>query len=491
MTQPIAQRSAASPAPAGPAPSALRNAVPSASRIAARRRAWLEEARASLSLSGPLILTNAIEMAMLCTNTAMIGRLGPDLLAASALATNLYVVFLLFAIGIVTAVAPMLANEIGRDRDAVDELRRTVQAGLWAALGIAVPIWLVLLAARPILVGMGQAPTLAAEAARYLHVFMWGLLPFLAYLVLRSLLAALERPGWAVVVGCLAVAVNAAANWCLIFGHLGLPALGLDGSGVATLIANLFLFVGLGTVVLLDPSFRRYRVFARLWALEPRRLRELWRLGLPIGVALAFEAGNFSAAGLVMGLIGADALAAHTVALQIASLAFMIPLGLGQAVTVRVGRAHGAEDRPAVARAGWVAFALGMGCMAITATTMLVFTRPLAGLFLDIADPANAGVLNLAVVFTIVAALFQFADGAQVLASGMLRGLKDTRTPMIYAGLGYWAVGLPVGMALAFLAGLKGLGIWIGLAVGLFTVAALLLHRWVRRDRFLVALAAR
>ena len=198
---------------------------------------------------------------------------------------------------------------------------------------------------------------------------------------------------------------------------------------------------------------------------------------------LAFEVTIFNAAVFLMGLIGPAPLAAHAIAIQIASLAFMIPLGLGQAATVRVGHAYGAGDRDAVARAGWTAYGMGVGTMLMTATLLVLFPRALIGAFLDIHDPANAAVVAQAVVFLGIAALFQIVDGAQAVASGMLRGLHDTRVPMVYAALGYWGLGLPLGIVLAFPAGLGGAGIWTGLASALAVVAALMTWRWIQRDR--------
>jgi multidrug resistance protein, MATE family len=209
----------------------------------------------------------------------------------------------------------------------------------------------------------------------------------------------------------------------------------------------------------------------------------LWRIGVPIGLTLAFEVTIFNAAALFMGRIGANELAAHAIALQIASFCFMVPFSFGQAVTVRVGRAYGAQDIDGITRAGWIAFALGVGFMVFTALLMLFAPHLLLGAFLDLNDPRNGPVIGFALSFLALAALFQLVDGAQAVGAGMLRGLQDTRVPMIYAALGYWGVGLPLGVALAFGTSLRGVGIWIGLATGLAVVAALMLWRWLRRGR--------
>ncbi len=223
------------------------------------------------------------------------------------------------------------------------------------------------------------------------------------------------------------------------------------------------------------------RSSGRLWRVDLPRLRKLLRIGLPIGATLLFEVSLFNAAAFLMGLFGAEPLAAHFIALQIATMSFMIPLGLAQAATVRVGLAFGAGDPDGVRRAGWTAFALGVGFMALWALVLILAPRTLLGAFLDSRDPEGAAVIEIAVVFLAFAALFQVADGAQAVGAGMLRGLGDTRVPMVYAAVGYWAIGGTLGVALAFATGLGASGIWIGLSTGLTVVAALMLARWLRR----------
>jgi MATE family multidrug resistance protein len=243
------------------------------------------------------------------------------------------------------------------------------------------------------------------------------------------------------------------------------------------------MFGGLALVLLFDRKFRRFHIFGRFWRADWPRFRQLWRLGLPIAATLVFEVTIFNAAVFLMGLISADAIAAHSIAIQIASVAFMVPLGFGQASTVRVGRAYGARDEAGITRAGWTAYALGVGFMALTASLMLFAPRLLIGGFLDLSEPENANVVRLAVTFLAFAALFQLVDGAQVVGAGMLRGLHDTRVPMIFAAIGYWGIGFPLGAVLAFPLGMEGVGIWIGLATGLAVVAVLMTVRWARRER--------
>jgi MATE family multidrug resistance protein len=452
---------------------------------------WRAEIRAMLALSWPMVLTNLAQTAMTATDVMILGRVGPDTLAASALGANLYFAPLVFGLGLMLATVPMMAREVGRNRHSVRDLRRTVRQGMWAAVFIAIPVWALLWNGETILLAMGQQPALAAEAGAYLHALQWGLLPFYFYIVLRSFIATLERPGWALVVAFGAVIFNALANWVLVFGHLGFPALGITGSGIATSLSSFLMFAGMALVVTLDRRFRRYHLFGRFWRSDWPRFRELLRLGLPIAGMMAFEVTLFNAAAFLMGLIDAASLAAYAIAMQVCSISFMVPLGVNQAATVRVGIAYGARDPSGISRAGWTAYVIGVGFMAFAALAMITVPHSLISIFIDIGNPANAEVVAIAVTFRAFAALFQIVDGAQAVGAGMLRGLHDTRVPMIIAAIGYWGIGLPLGVVLAFHYGFRGNGIWLGLSAGLAAVALLLLIRWLRRDRLgLIGLSA-
>jgi MATE family multidrug resistance protein len=294
--------------------------------------------------------------------------------------------------------------------------------------------------------------------------------------------SALERPRIVLWLSLGGIALNALVSWSLIFGHLGFPALGLVGGGVGSTITWIILCGALVAVTSLDRQFRRFHLFGHWWRFDRQRFVSMVKLGWPIGATMALEMGVFALAAYFMGWIGAPAVAAHAVALQCAALTFMVPLGLGQASTVRVGLAAGRGDEAGIARAGWTAWTIGVGFMAAMALVMWAFPHWLVTLFLT-DEPQNAIVIGLAVSFLQVAAAFQLVDGAQVIGAGMLRGLHDTRWPLLFALVGYWVVGLGIGWWLAFGADWKGLGIWIGLATGLASVAALMLARWVMRGR--------
>jgi MATE family multidrug resistance protein len=356
---------------------------------------------------------------------------------------------------------------------------------MWSALLLVLPMWALLWHAEALLLLLSQQPDLAAEAQTFVRFLMWALLPAFLYMVLRNFLAALERPGWSLAVAVGAVLVNLLVNIALIFGvpQVGLPALGLMGAGIGSSVTVTFEFLAIALVVTRHRKFRRYHLFGRFWRPDWPRLREVWRLGLPIAVTLTLEVGVFNAAVFLMGLIDTASLAAHQIAIQIASLSFMVPLGLAQAVTVRVGHAFGRRDRHAIARAGWTSFVMAIGFMALMALMMWMMPRQLVGIFLDTADPANAAVVPLAVAFLGIAALFQIVDGAQAVGAGMLRGLHDTTIPMAFALFGYWIAGIGTAIGLGFGLGWGGVGIWTGLAAGLTVVAILMMIRWTRRER--------
>ncbi len=444
---------------------------------------WQDEARATLTLAWPLILGNIAQMLINTTDVLILGRYNVDALAAAALGLNLYWAFAIFGMGLVTAASPMIAAERGKRSHSVRDVRRTVRQAFWAAATLCVPIWLILWNAEALLLLLGQEPELAKAAAGFVRIAMWGLPGFLGFLILRNYVTALERPIWGLVVTGAGVVVNAVACWALVFGFGGLPALGLDGAAIANALANTFLFGLSAAIVTRLHPFRRYHLFGRFWRSDWARYREIMRLGLPIAVTLALEVTIFNAAVFLMGLINRPSLAAHAVAIQLASLAFMLPLGLAQAATVRVGVSHGRGDARGVAIAGWTAIALCIGVAIILSTIMALFASQLVGLFLTVRTPSEQVVFDLAVGFVIVAAIFQLVDATQAVGAGVLRGIHDTRWPMIFAGFGYWVVGLGVAVLLGFELGFAGVGIWIGLASGLAVVAVLMVARWLMRGR--------
>jgi MATE family multidrug resistance protein len=443
---------------------------------ARRHHAWRLEAGALLRLAVPLAATQLAQMVILATDTVMLGHYSKEALAAAAIGNTVYFLIWLLGSGIPMAVSPVIAHIQGEHGDSgrdTHDVRVAVRMGFWTVALTSLPLLCALIFTRPILIFFHQDAKLAADAAVFMSGLAWGLPFALGFQVLRSFSTALSRAVPPLVVMGLAVAWNATGDYALIFGHFGLPSLGLFGAGVASASSNIFSFVAMLALTLGIPALRRYRVLHRLahphWAI----LRELMRLGLPIGITMVFEVALFNSAALAIGTFGLAPLAAHQIAITIPSLTFMIPLGIGLAATVRVGLAAGAGDRVAARRAGFTAIAMSSLFMCLTAAVLLVWPRQIASLWLpDI--PANADVLALAVSFLHVAAAFQVMDGIQVSASMSLRGLKDARGPMWLAGASYWLAGAPMCALLGFGLHMQGFGVWLGLAFGL-AVAALTL----------------
>jgi multidrug resistance protein, MATE family len=446
-----------------------------------RQSPWREELRATLALAWPLVLTNLAMTMIGATDVVMVGWLGATELAAASLGFNLCMICSIFCMGLVTATSPMMASERGRKAHSVRDIRRTFRQGLWLALAIMFPVWAFLWQAEAVLLAIGQKPELAEKAQAYVRAYMWSILPFLWLIITRNFLSALERPMWSLVIGVAGVLANAAFNYVLIFGKFGLPALGIVGAGIGSILANSFMFLGMVAVLCFHPKFRRYHLFGRWWRSDWPRFRGLLRLGLPIGITMGLEGAVFGVAVMLMGWIDTASVAAHAIALQITSITFMVPLGLAQAATVRVGIGYGRKDPELVRRAGWTSYAMGTGFMAAMALLMWMFPMALVSIFMDAEAPKNAEVVQLAVSFLAVAAVFQIADGAQVVGAGMLRGLHDTRWSMYFAAFGYWVIGIGAGAWLAFRQGWDGVGIWAGLAIGLCIVAVLILSRWLMR----------
>ncbi len=441
----------------------------------------LGEAAATLALAWPIVLTNLSQMALALTETALLGRLGTRELAAGMLATSIHFALLAPGFGLALAAAPLQAQARGagrlgggRGRGWVREVRRATRAALWACLLVLLPAMAALWEAAWLLRALGQDPVLAALAQDYTRAALFGMPGFCGFIVLRGFLAAMERPGSAMWVSVAVVVLNVPLAWALIF-----PAgLGMSGAGLSIALANTAMLAALLVLVRRDRAFRRFRLLGRVWRVDAPRLRQVLAVGTPIAGALLLEIGVFSAAALAMGWFGAVAVAAHAIAIQTASATFMVPMGIGQAATARVGLAAGAGDAAGAARAGWAAVAIGAGFMAGMAVLLVTTAPAIAWAFLDAAAPGAEEVARLGAVLLVVAGFFQLGDGIQVVAAGALRGLKDTRVPMLLAALGYWGIGLPVGLAVAYPGGLGPQGIWVGLGVGLGIVAGLMLRRW-------------
>ena len=438
-------------------------------------------ARETLALGLPLAGSSLAQMALHVTDVVMVGWYGVVPLAAVVLgASSFFIVYVLGA-GFAKAVLPMVAAALARGDET--QVRRDTRMGLWLSIGFGLAVAPVFWWSGPILLALGQKPEVAALAQGYLRIAGAGLVPALCVTVLQSYLSAFGRTQVVLWVTLAAVGLNIAVNWLLIFGNWGFPEMGARGSAVATLSVQVMSLLLLGLYAGLLPELRKFHLFQRFWRADWSSLRLVWRLGLPIGLTGLAEGGLFHASALMMGWIGTVELAAHGIALEVAALSFMLHVGLSSAATIRVARFEGRTEWPALRRAAGVAVALSLVVAVGSVTVFLTLPRPIVGLFLDMAKPESAAILAYGTVLLMVAGLFQLADGMQVMALGLLRGVQDTRVPMILAAVSYWLIGIPCSYLLAFHAGLGGVGLWLGLVVGLFCAAASLMWRFWRLAR--------
>jgi multidrug resistance protein, MATE family len=441
----------------------------------ASRHHLADELTETLKLAVPMALTQLGQIAMMTTDLAFIGRLGKEAVAAAALAGTVYFISFTFGQGLVSAVAPLAAQAYGA-RDP-RRIRRSLRVGLWAALLISFPTMLISLYGEPILLALGQTASTARLAQHYLSGLVWGVAPALWFMAIRGFMGALNRPEPILWITLAAIPANALLAYLLIYGEWGLPRLELFGAGFATTIVNAATFLaGLWFATSRRP-FRKYHVLGRIWRADWPLMRQLVAIGAPISISFLLEYGLFSAASLLMGLIGTTALAAHQIALQVTAILFMVPFGISMAATVRVGHAVGRQDASAVRRAGLVATLLGIALVAILTLAVIVGRFAIARLFFGEGGDADVAV-ELTSALLLVGATFFIADGIQTIAAGSLRGMNDTRIPLLFAAIGYWLIGFSAACLLGFHTGLGPIGVWIGLSLGSVVYATLLVLRF-------------
>jgi multidrug resistance protein, MATE family len=437
---------------------------------------WKSHFLATLALGVPLIGAQLAQLGINVTDVFIMGRIGTAELAAMVLAGQYFFTLFIFGSGFAAAVVPLAAQAFAQNDKT--KVRRAVRMGLWVVIAFSVMTAPAIWYAEDVLIFAGQDRHIAKLAGGYLQVAGWSMIPGLAFMVLRSFLSAVGHAGFILWVTLITLVFNAVFAYGLVLGHYGLPALGMFGASVVALAANVLSLVLSIIYIERIEALRAYELFVRFWRADMHVLSEVFRLGLPISFTILAEVSLFTCASLLMGWIGTIELAAHGIALQWASVAFMIPLGLAQAATVRVGVAAGAGDHEALMRASWVVVAISMGCSLIGGLIFALYPLELASLYLDASKPDAAAVLAYAGSLVVIAGLFQMVDGLQAIAAGLLRGVKDTTVPMILALIAYWAVGFLLAYLLAFHFGFGGIGVWIGFLCGLLAAAVLLLGRY-------------
>ena len=426
------------------------------------------ELRATISLALPVVLVQIGMMFMGVVDTVMVGHVSARVLAAVALGNLYFFNAIVLANGTLMALDPVIAQAVGAgDLEAVS---RAVQRGIILAIGLSVVTALLMLPAHAVLVLTRQQPEIIPDTTAYLEISIPGVLPFLVFVVFRQTLQALHRVApivWTIVGANLC---NAGLNWVFVYGHLGSPPLGASGSALATLASRWLMAIAL--LVFAWPSLRPHLIPTRREARLVTPLRRLLQLGIPVGLQQLLESGAFGAIGLMMGMLGTTEMAGHQIAITLAALTFMVPLGVAAAASVRVGRAVGARDQPRAKQAARAAFISGMGFMSLTALLFLAAPRLLANVF-----TSDTGVIAIAGILIPVAGVFQIFDGAQAVGAGVLRGLGDTRAPLIGMIAGYWLIGLPVSLLLGFHTSLRAAGLWWGFVASLSIVALFLAWR--------------
>lgn len=426
----------------------------------------------------PLVLSLLVSIMLGVTDTVMMGWYGVSELAALVLGAGSFFLLFILGGGFASVLMGVVAAAIGRGDD--DYVRRATRMGFWLSVLFSLAMLPVMWASGAILIALWQDPEIAIMAQTYLRVLAPALIPALIAMCLRSYLAVLERSAILFWVALAGLGLNIVLNWLLIFGHGGLPEMGLQGAALASLITHLAMAGALLAYAAWLPMARRYHLFSRIWRPDWPVFIQVFRLGLPVGLTSLAEAAMFNATAIMMGQIGTVELAAHGIALQVTSITFMFHVGLSNAATVRIGRLHGASDREGMRDAALAAIAMSLGFAGLTALVFFSLPGPIISLFLTDGESQAGAILSIGAALLLMSALFQFCDALQCQAAGFLRGVQDTRVPMWLAVFSYWVIGIPAGYLLAFPAGLGPRGVWLGLVVGLSVASVLLMTRFWR-----------
>ena len=456
-------------------PSCFNSSAPQSRRQEISRRIW-PELRACLTLATPLAGAQLAQAGTAFVDTVMMGLLGGSVLAAGGLGATVFQALVIISNNVISAVSPLVASAYGAGQQTV--IGKILRQGVWLVAGLSVLAGLMLWYAEPILRLLGQDPAIITAALPYVHAIVWGLPALLGFAVLRNFVAALSDPRPVIVIMLAGTGCNILGNYVLMFGKFGFPALGLAGIGWASTISLWAMFAALLLYVISQPRYHPYQLWGSFW-LEPVLLNELLKIGLPIGVLAAVETGMFTLTTFLMGQLGTVPLAAHQIALQTAAVTFMVPLGISLATTVRVGQRLGQQDFLGARVAGIVGIALSALFMSVTGSLIWLFPAQIVGLYLDLKQPANAELVQFTQQLLAVAAVFQILDGVQVSATGALRGLRDTRLPLLIGIAAYWGLGLTSGYWLGIVQGWGGIGLWWGLALGLLMAAIVLPLRFL------------
>jgi MATE family multidrug resistance protein len=448
---------------------------------------WRAELKALLALGLPMALTQLVQMSIQTVDVLMIGRLGAEPLAAASLGVVFFFTVFIAGLGPGMAVTPLVSQALGRNADDFEHVRRTVRMGLWISAFLFLPALALLSNAPAIARALGQPEALAELAGPYVLALAPSVPFMIGVVILRNFLAAIGRTRAPLVFIVTTTFLNAGLNYLLIYGSFCFPKWGLLGAGVASSISHAAGFFMLAGYCVIDAKAKRFEIFKDALTPDWPRLREIAALGWPIAVTIAFEGMLFNCCVFLMGRIGVDEVAAYQVALNVASIAFMAPLGFSMAGATRIGLAAGAGDAAGVVRAAVVTAVACTAAMILFWAPLLPFPRAVAGFYLNVDKPENAAVVAMVVEFLPIAAAFALFDATQVAFNQCLRGLKDVRMPMIITGVSYWAIGFPLAAWLGLGTKMGAVGVWWGLCASLIAVSLWLgwrLYGLVRTEKW-------
>lgn len=419
------------------------------------------EARKTLKLAFPIILGEVAQMSLGIIDSAMVGAVSYKQLASAALVSSVVVIPYVFGIGITISVSQMVSMAHGRnDKKMVSHY---LYNGFWLCAISAIIIALGLEFGKNILLHLNQDPDVARMAIPYLQIMGWSVIPMLLFLALKQFTDGLEFTKTAMLLSLVALPLNVFLNWIMIYGNWGFPRMELLGAGYATLITRILIFVVLAIIILYHSTFRRYvAVRSVVWKLNWKTQKELLSIGLPSSFQITMEASAFAISGILIGTIGAVEQAAHQIALSLASLTFIVSMGLSQAGSIRTSNAFGRNDKTAISFIGKGTIAMALIYGTLCAIGFILFRNYLPSFFNE-----NAEVVKLAAYLLIFAAVFQISDSTQAISAGLLRGIKDVKVPTWFIFIAYWVVGLPAGYLLAFYFKMGAAGIWMGFIIGL------------------------
>ncbi len=432
------------------------------------------EAHKTAKLAYPIILGELAQMALGIIDTAMVGAVSYKHLAASSLVQSVIIIPFVLGIGITISVSQLVSQAHGQ-RDG-QQVSHYLYNGFWLSAITALVISLSLEFGQNILFHLNQDPEVALLAIPYLQIIGWSIIPMLLFMALKQFTDGLEFTKTAMILSLIALPLNVLLNWIMIFGNWGFPRLELVGAGWGTLITRTLIFIALGIVVLRHATFKKYiAVRKKQWVFSLKTMRELLHIGIPSSLQLSMEAGAFAVSGILVGTIGAVEQAAHQIALSIASITFMVSMGLSQAGSIRTSNAFGRKDWPTISLIGRSTIMIALGYGVTCALGFIVLRHQLPLVFNN-----NPEVLALSALLLLYAAIFQISDSTQVICAGLLRGIKDVKVPTLFIAIAYWVVGIPVGCILAFYYEMGAAGIWTGFIIGL-TLSAMFLSLRFRK----------